>query len=267
MFSQIAKTDRRVAAALRRVLVVDPDAARARALGELLRDACQPEIWVASTAAKAFRLAAKVDPDLIVCEFTSKEVDGLAFARGLRRSELACRKAPLIFIMSKPTAATILAGRDAGAHEFLRRPFNLKDLTRRLEAIALHPRSWIEGVDYVGPDRRRFNSAEYEGDLRRLADESAPPHAVRIGEAVKIMESALSALERQPAQALRALRAQTAELSAVAAESSNARLLAAADDLARYLAEAAREGGVLNGAEAGRRAAALLKSMTRDRAA
>jgi len=265
VFSQIAKRNRRLANVLRRVLIVDPDQARARVTGELLQDALSPQIWAASTSSKAFRLADKIDPDLIVCEF-SKEFDGLAFARGLRRSDLRCRKAPIVFVMTTPIASAILAARDAGAHEFLRRPFTLRDLNRRLEAIALQPRAWVEGVDYVGPDRRRFNSAEHEGDLKRIADTGGPPHDVRIAEAIKIIVSALSAIERQPAQSLRALLAQTEELAAVAAEISDAALATGVAELRRYLVEAAKGGGTLNAAEALRRAGVLLNQRGREAA-
>ena len=258
MFSQIAKSNRRVTAALRRVLIVDPEPARARVTGELLQDAYLPQIWAAPTSAKATRLADKVDPDLIICEFSAKDFDGLAFSRGLRRSDLRCRKAPIIFVLAQPTASAILAARDAGAHEFLRRPFTLRDLNRRLEAIALQPRAWVEGVDYVGPDRRRFNSAEHEGGPKRAADAAAAPHDVRIAEAIKIIVSALSAIERQPAQSLRALLAQTAELAVVAEETSDARLAAGVAGLRCYLVEAARGGGTLSAGEALRCAGALL---------
>ena len=267
MFSQIAKSNRRVAAVLKRVLIVDPEPARARVTGELLQDAYLPQIWAAPTASKATRLADKVDPDLIICELAGKDFDGLAFARGLRRSDLRCRKAPIIFVVDKPTASAILAARDAGAHEFLRRPFTLRDMNRRLEAIAIQPRSWVEGVDYVGPDRRRFNSAEHEGDLKRVADEAAAtPHDVRIAEAVKIIVSALAAIERQPAQSLRALLAQTAELGAVAEEISDTRLAAGVAELRRYLVEAAHGGGTLNAGEALRRAGVLLNQPGRQAA-
>jgi len=136
---------------------------------------------------------------------------------------------------------------------------------RRLEAIALQPRAWVEGVDYVGPDRRRFNSAEHEGDLKRIADTGGPPHDVRIAEAIKIIVSALSAIERQPAQSLRALLAQTEELAAVAAEISDAALATGVAELRRYLVEAAKGGG-LNAAEALRRAGVLLNQRGREAA-
>lgn len=256
MFNHRAKTAQRIAPLLRRVLILDPQPTSARALGELLREVCLPEIWAAPSSAKALKLADKVDPQLIFCALTDAGADALAFTRALRRSDLACRKAPVVLVGDASPAA-ILAGRDAGAHEFVKAPFAARDLLRRLEAVFLHPRGWVEAVDYVGPDRRRFNSAGYDGPLQRLAD-VAPPHGVRIGEALKIVGSALAAIDGEPAQALRALLAQTAELAVVAAEANDARLAQATAALHEHLLEVAGRSGRLNAAEARAHATPLL---------
>jgi CheY-like chemotaxis protein len=267
VFSQIAKTNPRVAAALRRVLIVDPHPATARVLGEMVRNACQPDICAAPSTAKALKLAATFEPDVIFCELAAEGLDGVGFTRALRRSDLACRKAPVVLVTAQATAASILAGRDAGAHEFLRRPFTMKDLGRRLEVVALQPRPWVEAIDYVGPDRRRFNSAEYQGPQKRMADKDAPPQGVRIVEALKIIRSALAAIEREPRQALRALLAQTTELELVAAEISDNRLAMANAQLHRYLFETASTGGALDAAETVRLAQGLLGYARRETAA
>ncbi len=267
MFNRLAKTAQRIAPLLRRVLIVDAHPANSRVLGEVVRQVCLPDIWAAPSTGKALRLADKVDPQLIFCALSEEGVDGAAFTRALRRSDFACRKAPVVLMGAEAAAQAILAGRDAGAHEFLARPFTTKDVLRRLEAVLLHPRGWVEAVDYVGPDRRRFNSAAFEGPLTRLADKDAPPQSVRIGEALKIICSGLAAAERDPRQALRALLAQTTELELAAAEISDSRLAMANGELHRYLFEAASAGGVLDPAEASRRAQALLTYAGRDRRA
>lgn len=264
MFSQIAKTNPRVAAVVRRVLIVDPHPATAKVLGEMVRDACQAEICAAPSTDKALKLAETFDPQVIFCELSAGAIDGVAFTRALRRSDLACRKAPVVLVTAQATAASILAGRDAGAHEFLRRPFTTRDLCRRLEAVVLQTRPWVEAIDYVGPDRRRFNSAEYPGPQKRLADRDVPPQGVRIAEALKIVRSAIPAIDREPRQALRALLAQTTELELVAAEIGDSRLATANAPLHRYLCETVGAGGVPDASEAMRLAQVLLAHAGRE---
>lgn len=256
MFKPFAKTPPSPPPALRRVLIVDPEAVSAQALGAMLALSGRPEIWVAPSQAKAMSLAAKIDPEVIFCELASGKLDGVAFTRALRRSDLSCRQAPVVLTSALADPATTLAARDAGAHEVLRRPFTARDLARRIEAVMLHPRGWVEAIDYVGPDRRRFNLAEYEGPLKRQADLPAAPSGVRVGEALKIVRAALAAIDREPAQALRALVAQTTELEAVAAEAADQRLASAAGPLQRYLSETA--GSPPNPAELRARAEALM---------
>ncbi|CAN7197053.1 response regulator [Phenylobacterium sp. LjRoot219] len=263
MFKLITKTPPPVVPQVRRVLIVDPQPVSAQALGAMLALAGRPEIWAAATQAKALAMAAKVNPDVIFCELATDKLDGLAFTRALRRSDLGCRKAPVVLVSAKGDPAAVLSARDAGAHEFLRRPFTHKDLHRRLEAVTLQSRGWVEAVDYVGPDRRRFNSAEFEGPLKRQADLPAPPRAVRVGEALKVVRAALAAIDRDPAQAMRALLAQTAELEAAAAEASDQRLATANSSLHSYL-EAVRTGAALNAAEARARAEGLLNYAGRE---
>jgi CheY-like chemotaxis protein len=246
---------------LRHVLIVDPQPNSARALGELMRKPGGPEIWGAPTAARALKQAAKINPDLIFCELTADKLDGAALTRAIRRSDLVCRKTPVILVTADPSDQAVLAARDAGAHELLLRPILAKDLARRVDAAVQYPRDWVEAIEYVGPDRRRFNSADYRGALKRLADQPAASPVVQVGEALKIIRSALASLDADPAQARRALTAQTSILQAVAAATSDARLAAAVAPLARYLAEAQLQ---LVADEAQRFAAGLLAYGGRD---
>ena len=152
---------------LKRVLIVDPTPAACRLLTDLLRNIVECQIWTASDAEKGLSLAKNVDPHIIFVEHAGTGMDGVAFTRQLRHSHFACRQAPVVLPTSQATAGTIMAARDSGVHEFLRKPFTIKDLMRRLEAVTLRPRDWIEAVHYVGPDRRRFNSGDYSGPLKR----------------------------------------------------------------------------------------------------
>jgi CheY-like chemotaxis protein len=239
VFDEDYKTIQRMTPLLKRVLVVDPQPNGARLVSDLMRNIARSQIWTAPSATRALELAKTVDPQLLFVEMNGPGLDGCEVARGLRRSHLPCRKAPIVMIASTATAAGILAARDAGVHEFLRKPFTTKDLLRRLEAVTLRKRDWIEAVSYVGPDRRRFNSGDYTGARKRRSDVQDDTDAARIQQALRILKAAVAAVAHDPVQALRSMQAQAAELQRAALALSDIPLAQAAAELARYLEDVA----------------------------
>jgi CheY-like chemotaxis protein len=263
VFDNDAKIIQRMAPMLQRVLIVDPHVANARLLGELIRTIVRCQVWAAPNTDKGLKLAATVQPDVIFVELSAEKLDGVQFTAKLRRSALSCRQAAVIVVTGQATAAAILAARDAGVHEFLRRPFTVKDLLRRLEAVTLRPRDWIEAVDYVGPDRRRFNSGDYTGPLKRRSDTPVTPDTARTAQALKIVRSAIAAVQRDPTQALRALQTQAGELKASGVKAGDIKLTNAAIEFARYLDGVEAAGG-FDVADLERRAAPLLAYLPKD---
>lgn len=263
MFNDESKLIARMAPMLRKALVIDPAPASARLLGDLLRNISQGQVYMASTNKRGMELAAQVDPQVVFVELSGAGVDGVEFARKFRRSDFFCRQAPIIVVTATATAQSIMAARDAGVHEFLRKPYTAKELVRRLEAVTLRQRDWVEAVQYIGPDRRRFNSDDYTGPLKRRSDTKASTDSQRILQALRIIKSALTAIDSDPAQALRALRAQAGDLQRVAVAISDLSLATEAADLQRFLLASA-QAGVLDAAEAASLAAPLLVRLPAD---
>jgi CheY-like chemotaxis protein len=232
-----ARLARRLEPWLERVLIVEPNQASARLLLELLRGGGR-RIQVERRFQGALEACRQVEPRLILTEVGGRDLEGLRFVRDLRRSDLACRRAAVIVVAAEATARVIVAARNAGVHEFLRKPFTAGDLARRLEAAALHPRDWIEAVGYVGPDRRRFNSGDYEGPRKRRSDLMASTPAERIEQALRIAKAAVGAVEIDAAQTIRSLQAQASELKGLGGMGRDANLVAAATKLQSALASA-----------------------------
>ena len=246
---------------LRRVLIADPQPAGARLLVDLMRDVARSYCWVANDTERALKIAQTCDPQLVVVEVGDPKFDGLEIARALRRSTWRARQAPVIAVSGAATATSILAARDAGAHEFLRKPYSMKDLVRRLEAVTLRERDWVEGISYIGPDRRRFNSGDYSGSLKRRDDGSETPYQQKINQALKIIRAAVAASETDPEQALRAMLAQANFLQGIAYD---LRITVAASEIHQKLTRATHTGERLNRADAGRWAAPLLAFLKED---
>ena len=224
-----------VASLARRVLVVDSNPPGARMVAEFLKTLGVGSISLETSGSGAMAVCEQIEPQVIFTELNGPRLNGLDLVRKLRRSDLTCRKAPVVMITAEATAAAIIAARDAGVHEFLRRPFTLGQLTKRLEAVMLHPREWVEAINYIGPDRRRFNSGDYKGPRKRLADHPQPAEAERIRQALTILRAAIAAIDTDPAQALRSMQAQATALKSCAMAGANLKMTMAVSTFQRSL--------------------------------
>lgn len=239
MFAADARTLARIAPTLQRVVIVDPNLAPARLLLDIIKSLGAREVVHETDELRALDAIREIEPGLIFSERTGPSLDGESLTRKVRRSNLASRRAPIVMVTADATATTIKGARDCGVHEFLRKPFTSADLFRRVENVALKPRDWIEGVAYVGPDRRRFNSGEYAGPQKRKQDKPASGTEAAIAvkdQAMRILAAALNQFDSDPTQAVRAARQQAETLKGLAIKTSDAKLAIAAAGLEATLA-------------------------------
>lgn len=229
----------KLAPTLKRVLIVDPNTMAAKLLAEIVKGLGGRDVLIEGDQRAALEAVATFEPGLIFTERSGPRLSGEDFTRKLRRSTLNCRRVPVIMVTPEATATTIRGARDSGVHEFLRKPFTAGDLTRRIEVVAVKPRDWVEGMGYVGPDRRRFNSGAYEGPRKRGADKGsseAEMLAAAKDQAMRILATALERFDKDPVQAVRAIRQQAESLKAVALKTSDAQLAVASASLDEVMA-------------------------------
>lgn len=239
MFAPDSRVLARMEPVVRRTLIVDPNLHAARLLVDIMKGLGARDVAIEADEKRALMAAREMEPGLIFTERGGAGLDGEAFTRQLRRSVFACRRAPVIMVTADATASSIKGARDVGVHEFLRKPFTSADLFRRVENVALKPRDWIEGVGYVGPDRRRFNSAEYAGPQKRNSDKPASREAEAAmikDQALRILASALDQFDSDPMQAVRAVRQQAETLKALGMKRTDTSLVLAASGLEACLA-------------------------------
>ena len=239
MFAADARVLNRIKPMIQRVVIADPNQASARLLLDIMKSLGAREVFVEGDQDRVIDAIREIEPGLIFTERSGAMLDGEALTRKLRRSNLPSRRTPVIMVTAEATATTIKGARDSGVHEFLRKPFTSSDLFRRVENLALKPRDWIEGVGYVGPDRRRFNSGEYAGPQKRKADKPASAAAEMASvkdQALRILAAALDQFDNDPQQAVRAARQQAETLKNLAIKTSDATLAIAASGLEASLA-------------------------------
>jgi two-component system OmpR family response regulator len=118
-----------------RVLVVEDDVKMAALLRRgLLEEGLSPD--VARSGDDALWMAAATEYDAIVLDVMLPGADGFEVCRRLRESG---RWAPVLMLTARDAVEDRVAGLDAGADDYLTKPFSFAELLARLRALARRP--------------------------------------------------------------------------------------------------------------------------------
>ncbi len=134
-------------------------------------------VSVARDAAQARRLLGGLEFDMIVLDVMMPGEDGIALTRDLRKSMTV----PILLLTAKGETANRIEGFEAGADDYLIKPFEPKELLLRINAILrrmplVKPNVAVPKVLHMGGVRYDMDRGELwrGGDLIRLtATESA----------------------------------------------------------------------------------------------
>src|SRR6266545_1830979 len=114
-----------------RVLIVDDD----RALRDALRRALVLggyETVPAESGEAALAEVARSEPDAVVLDIGLPDIDGLEVCRRLRGSG---NRVPVLMLTARDAVADRIDGLDAGADDYLVKPFDVGELKARLRAL------------------------------------------------------------------------------------------------------------------------------------
>lgn len=156
------------------VLLCDPNQNMGTLIGQMLRHLKVHAVEEAQTSSAASSSLTNRKFGVIMLDDQLGPTDSIELVKALRANENGLnRVTPVIMMSSAPDAARILAARDAGITEFLRKPFAAVHIESRLTSIFGAPRQFVDGGGYKGPDRRR-KRAEFKGTERRASGAAAP---------------------------------------------------------------------------------------------
>ena len=177
------------------ILVVDDE----RAVRESLRRALELEgygVELAADGEEALRrLALEPAPDAIVLDILMPGVDGLEVCRRLRSDG---NGVPILMLTARAEVDSRVAGLDAGADDYLPKPFALAELLARLRAL-LRRSGETNGQATTASEREtrlRFADLELDPGTREV---------VRDGDRIELTRTEFSLLElflRNPRQVL-----------------------------------------------------------------
>jgi two-component system response regulator MprA len=114
-----------------RVLVVDDD----KAVRESLRRSLEfngYEVALATDGAEALAGIGAADPDVVIMDVMMPRLDGIETTRALRTAQ---NDVPILVLTARDAVGDRVEGLDAGADDYLTKPFALQELLARLRAL------------------------------------------------------------------------------------------------------------------------------------
>ncbi|WP_194820140.1 response regulator [Nocardia sp. XZ_19_385] len=112
-----------------KVLVVDDEPQIVRAL-RINLSVRGYEVLTAGTGAAALRIAADKQPDVVILDLGLPDIDGIEVLAGLR----GWTSTPVIVLSARTDSVDKVAALDAGADDYVTKPFGMDELLARLRA-------------------------------------------------------------------------------------------------------------------------------------
>jgi two-component system phosphate regulon response regulator PhoB len=150
------------------ILVVEDESAIAELISINLRHSGF-EVTIATNAEQAQAAIDGVLPDLIILDWMLPGQSGLALAKRWR-GEQRTRELPVIMLTARADEADKIAGLDAGADDYLTKPFSTNELMARIRAVLRRKApealdSVVEvGALRIDPATRRVTRSGLNGD-------------------------------------------------------------------------------------------------------
>ncbi|WDP84313.1 MAG: response regulator [Desulfobacter sp.] len=114
-----------IEASKRKILIVDDVPTNITVLTEILMD--DYKMVCATNGSDALKLAASSAPDLILLDIMMPEMDGYEVCRRLKKEEKT-GPIPVIFLTAKNQETDEIKGLEAGAVDYIAKPFNARIL-------------------------------------------------------------------------------------------------------------------------------------------
>jgi DNA-binding response OmpR family regulator len=130
-----------------RILLVEDD----HKLTTLIQDFLEKDSYAVDSAASVEQANSKIETsdsfDLVILDLLLPDGDGASLCADLRKREIST---PILMLTSKTSVADKVLGLDAGADDYLPKPFNPGELKARIRALTRRPRTRLGEILSVG---------------------------------------------------------------------------------------------------------------------
>ncbi|WP_112814719.1 response regulator transcription factor [Brucella pseudogrignonensis] len=125
-----------------RILLVEDDLVLGQALSTALEKRSYGIDWM-QDGESALQAMQVLDFSLVILDVNLPDIDGIAVLRSLR---LTGRNIPVLLLTARDLAAQRVEGLDAGADDYLVKPFDLEELLARIRALLRRQEGRIETI-------------------------------------------------------------------------------------------------------------------------
>ena len=155
----------------KRILVVDDESAIREMIVVALEMAGYQCIEAGNTQ-DAHAIIIDQCPDMILLDWMLPGASGIEFARRLKRDELTA-EIPIIMLTAKGEEDNKITGLEAGADDYITKPFSPRELVARLKAVLR--RSTLKGIDdVIDFDELRLDPSSHRVTIQGSALEIGP---------------------------------------------------------------------------------------------
>ncbi len=117
-----------------RVLVVEDESDIAGLVKHTLERSGDAVVEIANSGDQALKLSSEQTPDLIILDLNLPVLGGLEVCR-LLRTRPGTAKTPIIMLTARATESDRVLGLDAGADDYVTKPFSPRELAARVRAV------------------------------------------------------------------------------------------------------------------------------------
>lgn len=170
-----------------KILLVEDEIELATTLQRILNQEGY-QVEISSDGEEAFNLALREDYDLLILDWMLPHKSGLEICQQIRRHPYLVNT-PVLFLTAKDTLDDRVLGLDAGADDYLMKPFELRELLARVRAL-------LRRVNINLPDSQETeNKEETRVKVADLEIEIDNQIAYRNGRMIKLSEKEVKLLQ------------------------------------------------------------------------
>lgn len=132
-----------------KIVVIEDESAIRRVIVLALKTAGYRNVLEEENGVAGYELVERERPQLVLLDIMIPGIDGIEVCRRLRANPIT-RDIPVIMLTAKSEEHDVVLGLDAGANDYITKPFSKAILLARIRAVLRHPESDVQTLELDG---------------------------------------------------------------------------------------------------------------------